>query len=85
MGSSSGTVVTIHVPDDVLADIDAEAKKRTQFILNATRAALIRLKRGGSMSKLVGCSAKTRKNVLQSLRNLTIHSLTASSESRRDL
>ena len=45
MGSSSGTVVTIHVPDDVLADIDAEAKKRTQFILNATRAALIRLKR----------------------------------------
>lgn len=45
MRSSGGTAVTIRVPDHVLADIDAEAKNPPQFILNATRAALLRLKR----------------------------------------
>jgi metal-responsive CopG/Arc/MetJ family transcriptional regulator len=38
--------VTLRIPDDVLAEIDAEAgNNRTQFILNATRAAIVRIKR----------------------------------------
>jgi metal-responsive CopG/Arc/MetJ family transcriptional regulator len=38
--------VTLRIPDDVLAEIDAEAgNNRTQFILNAARAAIVRIKR----------------------------------------
>lgn len=38
--------VTLRIPDDFLAEIDAEAgDNRTQFILNAARAAIKRIKR----------------------------------------
>ncbi len=39
-------IVTLRIPDDVLAEIDAEAgNNRTQFILNAAKAAIVALKR----------------------------------------
>ena len=44
-GPSLPSAVTIRVADDALADIDGEAKKRTQCNLNATQTALFRLTR----------------------------------------
>ncbi len=39
-------IITLRIPDDVLAEINAEAgNNRTQFILNATKAAILALKR----------------------------------------
>jgi hypothetical protein len=46
MAKSSATVVSLRVPDDELAEIDAEAgENRTQFMLDAVRATIVRLKR----------------------------------------